>query len=79
MDREVFEPVNVAMHLLEEIRRLYPDRFEWGDPDRIDRKFGTDVVRKGFEAGKRAEEFLEEWRDERVSFEEVRREFLIYT
>lgn len=78
MDREVFEPVKVAIHLLEEIRRLYPEEFEWGDPDRIDRKFGTDAVRKELDGGKSAEEFLEEWGDERRSFETVRSEFLVY-
>lgn len=78
MDREAFEPVRVAMHLLEEIRRLYPTQFEWGDPVRIDRKFGTDVVRKDLDKGKSSEELLAEWVDERRTFEAIRSEFLIY-
>ena len=77
-DREIFRPVAVAMHLLVQIRNNHPGDFEWGQEERVNRKFGSDRVRRQIEAGLSVEEMLSEWEEERKGFEEVRERYLIY-
>ncbi len=77
-DREVFEPVRMAMALLAEIRGQYSGVLDWGSEERVHRKMGSPLVRKQVEAGVPVEKILEGWAAERKEFEQVRKDFLIY-
>ncbi len=52
VDREVFRPIETALRLIETVRNMYPEHFEWvkhGENYWIDRLAGTDELRKAIE------------------------------
>ena len=53
-DRKRFDPVAVGVSILKVLLKTYPDKFSWRKEGRryfIDLLLGTDLVRKGLEAG----------------------------
>lgn len=83
-DRDVYEPVSSAVQLIDLVRRLHPDDFEWrGAGQRqtgvlaIDRLAGTDRLRLAIDNGTTAE-LLEEWRREVAQFHRTRAPYLLY-
>lgn len=77
-NREVFEPVRTALHLLGEIRKRHGDVFDWGPDERVNRKMGSRRVRQQLEAGTPVEDMLVEWAQTRKPFEQVRNAHLLY-
>ena len=72
------DPVLGALLLMDEIRRLYPDRFAWIQEDGryvIDRLLGTDTYRTGMYDGAA---LMAAHEPMRRAFEEERKPFLLY-
>ncbi|CAA9582540.1 MAG: Protein YzbB [uncultured Thermomicrobiales bacterium] len=83
-DREVFRPVEAALHLLLEARALAPAEFAWrpslGDPTRpfIDLLAGTPRLRESLDAGVGPAEIVAGWAPDLARFAEARRPALLY-
>lgn len=85
-DRNKFEPVHVALVILEKIRRTYSKDFAWKEPpyeytfDRlpIDMIFGCDWVRGDLELGKSANGIVKKMERELSKFEATRKKYLLY-
>lgn len=77
-NRNHFEPVCTALHLMVQICNLYPDAFEF-QVGRIDRLFGTSLVREQLEKGMPVSEMVESWATSRQPFERLRTQYLLYT
>ena len=74
--------MRTGFHLLAEVRRGWPEEFEWRtNPVGIhnfDKLAGTDRVRKALDGGAAVDDLIEEWAAERRPFEECRRRYLRY-
>ncbi len=85
-DRAAFRPVRTAVAVLRAAKDLAPGEFAWRQPPYeyetekmpIDILWGSDVLRKGLEAGRTAGEILARAGDEVREFEETAGEFLLY-
>ncbi len=85
-DRAAFRPVMTAVAVLRAAKDLAPGEFAWRQPPYeyetekmpIDILWGSDVLRKGLEAGHTAGEILAGAGDEVQEFEETAGEFLLY-
>lgn len=82
-DREAYRPVETTLRVMDLIRRMHPDQFEWqgslDQPDRmwLSRLGGSTEAIEAFERGD-LEGLLESWRDQAREFEARRRPYLIY-
>jgi len=86
-DRAAFRPVLTGVALLKTIAREFPDRFAWrtepyefvGDRPAIDLLYGTDALRQsGILPETPLPAIAESWQPDQESFEQIRREFLLY-
>jgi len=84
VDREIFKPVETGLHMVEAIRRLYPDQFQWRQPQSertqllFDRLMGTDKVRLELDRDMTVSEIIGGWQEELSAFMEIRKEYLLY-
>ncbi len=76
LDRSVFEPVTAALHLLREVGRIHPDRFEI--LERIDRLAGNDWIRSELVKGTEVAEIVARWQPALQEFRQRRSRFLLY-
>jgi uncharacterized protein YbbC (DUF1343 family) len=76
MDRETYQPVRASLLMIDLIRQLHPDDFEWRG-EVIERHGGTDRLRQAIEAGQLAE-FLKEWEADEQRFLDDRAPYLLY-
>lgn len=74
-DRQSYEPIRTTLLLIDAIRRLHPDEFEWSAT--MDRLSGTDRARLAIEEGT-LDALLEEWDGDAERFREIREPYLIY-
>ncbi len=83
VDRDAMRPVAMGMHLLESLRTLHPDEFEWrqNEPDKyfIDLLLGSDQPRQRLDAGELVELVLADWEVDIRAFEGRRQPFLLYS
>jgi uncharacterized protein YbbC (DUF1343 family) len=70
--------------MIEAIRRMHPDEFEWRGANQrepgmltIERHGGTSMLKQAIDEGTVAA-LLEEWKADRASFAELRAPYLIY-
>ena len=86
-DYSKVRPVEASMHIMEVLRKLYPEHKPLGDDDdersqgrirMFNRVMGTDTVRLDLLAGKSAEEIIASWQPEVEEFMEKRARYLIY-
>lgn len=84
IDRGTYSPVETAVRLIDLIRELHRDDFEWRganqrEPDMlaIDRLAGTDRLRRAVEEGS-TEAFLASWQLDEQRFRELREPYLLY-
>jgi uncharacterized protein YbbC (DUF1343 family) len=75
-DRDAYRPLAASLLMIELIRRLHPDRFQW-DGARLERHGGTARLRQAIEAGTLAE-LLREWERDQATFRTKRAPYLIY-
>ena len=82
-DRDMYRPVEAALHMIAAAHRLWPDDFEWLAPTYDERRHfdmlaGTDEIREAITQGVAVEEIVEGWWDELDSFQELRSGHLLY-
>ncbi len=84
IDRAVFRPVTVGLHLLAALKTLYPADFAWlpqsweGAHPHIDLLTGTDGVRQAIDAGADVTELTAGWADAVAEFEQASRQYWLY-
>ncbi len=83
-DREAFRPVDVALHLLQQVKRAYPEQFAWREPWRsdghppIDLLTGGSRVRTHLDADQPIPALVDGWGAELRDFDVQRACFLHY-
>jgi uncharacterized protein YbbC (DUF1343 family) len=76
-DRKLFRPLGTALAIIEEIRRNYPDQFQFKSAY-FDRLAGTDTVRKAMERNDPVAKIVAAWQKDLKEFETARQKFLLY-
>ena len=84
-DRDAYRPIEASLLMIELIRKLHPDEFEWrgareaqpGAMLTIERHGGTARLRQAIEAGT-VRELLREWERDQAAFLEKRAPYLLY-
>ena len=87
LDRSAFRPVLTGVALIDGIRAASPSDFAWRRPpyeyehdqEPIDILAGSPALRTAIDAGAQAEELAKTWAIESQTFEQLRRQFLIYS
>lgn len=78
-DSRGFMPLSTALHLLEAIRNLYPDRFiSFFKQNNFDKYLGSSAMSKALKKGENIEPVLQEWQQEIEKFREKRKQYLLY-
>ena len=77
LDREKFDPIRTTLHLLAQIHKLYPDKFEIRAAS-FDRLAGTGRVRERLLAGDAVDEIIRSWAADLKTFQATRRKYLLY-
>jgi uncharacterized protein YbbC (DUF1343 family) len=84
VDREIFRPVSVGLKMIEVVRQMHPEHFEWKRSDHgvttywFDQLMGTDLVRKQMEAGIGVEAIVAEWERDLKTYDDMRAPYLLY-
>jgi uncharacterized protein YbbC (DUF1343 family) len=82
VDRDGTQPVVMGMYLLESLRKLHPDEFEWRQnvPGKyfIDLLLGSDQPRLRLDAGETVAKVVVDWEDDARAFDERRQPYLLY-
>ena len=84
-DRATYRPISTTLRLMELIRRLHPNDFQWRGSTAadgtqnfsLDRLTGTRRIRDSIEKGK-LEELLTEWDRDSARFQEQSKPYLLY-
>ncbi len=84
-DRDAYRPIEASLLLIERIRHLHPDEFQWrgsttsGDPTAMPaaRHAGTTRVYEAIEAGT-MRDLLDEWEAHQAEFSRTRAAYLLY-
>ena len=75
-DRDAYRPLATSLLMIDLIRRLHPDQFQWTDST-IERHGGTARLRQAIESGT-LPELLREWERDQATFRAKRAPYLIY-
>jgi uncharacterized protein YbbC (DUF1343 family) len=75
IDRHTYRPIDTSLHLINVIRHLHPDEYQW--TDYVNLLAGTDALREAIDSG-RLEEWLERAEREAEEFRQRRQPYLIY-
>lgn len=80
IDRNEFAPIKVALSMIDTLRRIYPQEFQWRGGERpfFDLLMGTDKVRKQLSNGESVDNIVNSWEDELARFSENTRDYLLY-
>ena len=84
LDRQVADPLAVALYLIATVKAQYLDHFAWRRSEREDGQchfdllVGTDQVRQGIEAGMEVPEIMASWEPDLAHFRELRKRYLLY-
>jgi beta-N-acetylhexosaminidase len=81
-DRNAFQPIEAALHLIKTIKLLFPD-FAWrepkeGQPFFIDLLSGGTSVREWLERNGYVGDLIDSWKEGIGAFKQVRSKYLIY-
>lgn len=76
-DRQTYDPVAAAVHLLAAIRAVHPDSLDI-DPRRFDDRAGTAALRTGLESGRAPAAIVADWDPELARFRRDRERWLVY-
>lgn len=83
-DREIFRPVRALLHVLQLLKRRYPDDFAWRQPwaegarPPIDLLWGSDRLRRQLDADEPVDSLIESWQPDLREFERLRAAYLLY-
>lgn len=75
-DRDLFRPVEMALHLIAVARCLSGDAWMWNP--HFDRLAGDSAVRSALEAGTRVDEMIASWEESISTFIHQREKYLLY-
>src|SRR5213596_386167 len=75
-DRTAYRPVATSLRMINLIRRLHPDQFQWAGTT-VERHGGSARLRQAIEAGT-LPELLREWERDQATFRKQRAPYLIY-
>src|SRR6266851_628268 len=75
-DRASYRPLATSLLMIDVIRRLHPDQFQWAGAT-VERHGGSARLRQAIEAGTLAE-LLREWERDQATFRKRRAPYLIY-
>ena len=80
VNREEFTPVRTALKMIDAIRIIYPDEFQWRGGDRkfFDTLMGTDKVREQLSSGESVDSIINSWENELKEFSDKRGNYLLY-
>ena len=79
-DRDAVRAAEVQLSLMVELRRLYPDRFDFVDENRqFDVRLEDSQWARRLRSGEGVEPILNEWQEAAQRFEEARKPYLLYT
>jgi uncharacterized protein YbbC (DUF1343 family) len=86
-DPSVFKPFFTSLTLLQAIRSLYPDDFQWKTPPYeyewkllpIDMLIGDQKIRQAVEEGTSMETLETSWQDDLADFAHLREKYLLYS
>jgi uncharacterized protein YbbC (DUF1343 family) len=76
MDRDAYRPLATSLLMIDVIRRLHPDQFQWAGAT-LERHGGTARLRQAIEAGT-LPALLREWARDQATFRQRRAPYLIY-
>ncbi len=76
-NRNAFSAVGTGMEIIYIVRDLYPEEFQWRRSS-IDRLYGSDNLRRDFEAGKTPPEIVGSWEPALEKFMAARERYLLY-
>ncbi len=77
LDRDRFQPLPAALHLLAELIALHPRRFKWR-AEHFDRLTGSDRIRRSISAGEPVDSIVASWQPGIEQFTKSRRAHLLY-
>lgn len=81
-NREEFKPIETCLTIIKVIRRLYPNKFDWGAMTggrySFDLSLGTDKVRASIEKGVAVKDIWRLWIKDLEKFTAIREKYLIY-
>ncbi len=83
-DRERFQPISAMLHVLQTLKRSYPDDFAWRGawlPGRrlpIDLLWGSEGLRRHIDSDRPVEELIKSWETSLTRFLELRARYMIY-
>ncbi len=82
-ERHTFKPFETGLHIVDAIRKLHPEKFEWTKPKSGSRYFfdtlaGTDKIRKQLCDGSSVSEIIDGFQEELSRFMEIRKNCLLY-
>ncbi|MFB0504203.1 MAG: exo-beta-N-acetylmuramidase NamZ domain-containing protein [Candidatus Bathyarchaeia archaeon] len=82
-ERDTFRPFETALHIVDAVRRLNLDRFEWAKPESGSRYYfdtlaGTDKIRKRLCDGSSVSEMIDGFQEELSAFMEMSKNYILY-
>ncbi len=81
---DAVRPLEVGVHMMEVLLKLYPDQQILGGSEMtprmkmFDRVWGTDAVRRALQAGKPAQEIIQSWKADVEKYLKKRQQYLLY-
>jgi uncharacterized protein YbbC (DUF1343 family) len=78
VDRKRLEPFWAGVLIVNEVSRMYPDKFEW-IPSHFDRLCGTATIREAIISGTSPEQLRPTWEAACKSFREAGRKYFLYS
>jgi len=76
IDRDKFAPVKTALNMIEIIKRLYPNEFQF--IKHFDLLMGTDKIRNDLSRGHSVDDVIQSWKDEVLDFVNIRSKYILY-
>ena len=83
-NRETYRPLETSLIMIEKIRQMHPNEFEWRGANQrepglltIERHGGTKKLKEAIDAGTLAA-LLEQWKQDQAKFAQVRAKYLLY-
>lgn len=77
LDRNIFQPLKTALHLLAEVHKLHPEQLQW-HAQFFDRLIGNGWVREALLKGHPVEKIVTQWQPKLEQFKQKRGKYLLY-
>jgi uncharacterized protein YbbC (DUF1343 family) len=80
IDADIFKPVEIQLHILEAVKKLYPQQ-DIFNPTRnamFDKVVGLSTLRDDINNGVKAEEIISRWRKDLKNFKEKSQKYYLY-